>query len=189
MLLNSDDVTVCIPSIPIRQWHLGRAIASVCRQTHPAQSLAVWVDHNHSGAWVSRSKTLDMAQTTWVAFLDDDDEMLPQHLQRCLEVQIDTGADVIVPWYDVIGGADPVPGHRDLQINPEALHSFAITCLIRREVIGDIRFKDRFETGAPEDWIFWHDLVEAGAKFHQIPETTWLWHHDSGNTSGRPDRW
>lgn len=181
-------VTVCIPSIPIRQFHLGRALSSVVKQTKPADAVAVYIDHEHQGAWFSRSRTLDMARTDWVAFLDDDDEFLPHHLQRCFEIQAETGVDVVVPWYDVVGGGDPVP-HRNLQVDPQALHSFGITCLVRRELIGDIRFRDRRVTGAPEDWIFWHDLVEAGATFHQTSESTWLWHHDSGNTSGRGDRW
>jgi hypothetical protein len=40
-----------------------------------------------------------------------------------------------------------------------------------------------------EDWTMWLDLAASGATFLHVPHRTWRWHHDSGNTSGRPERW
>lgn len=183
------DITVCVPTIPVRRKLLDRALNSVHAQVLQPRGIAIAIDSSKRGAANTRNRALEMATTEWVAFLDDDDEMMHHHLARCADVQAETGADVIVPWYNVVGGTDPVPGHRHLQIDPLRLHSIAITCLVRREAIGSIRFLEREETGMPEDFLFWTQLGQAGATFHQIPDTTWLWHHHGANTSGMGSRW
>lgn len=182
-------VTSCTPTLPYRGQLLERAVLSIRSQTRPVDAIAVAFDTTRGGAWETRNRAMLMAQTDWIAFLDDDDEWLPHHIERCLQVQAETGVDVVVPWYDVVGGSDPTPGHRYLQLDPAGLHSFGITCLVRREFVMDhgIRFLSRNETGAPEDWVFWLTMAEKGATFHQIPETTWLYHHHGTNTSGRPE--
>lgn len=184
-------VTIVTPTIAPRATLLARAMASVSAQYRPADAIAIAYDIFKQGAWHTRQRALDMVTTPWVAFLDDDDELLPQHIIKCWDVQAQTDADVVVPWYHVIGGEDPVPGHRWLTIDPANLHSFGITCLVRTDIIRDnhIKFHPRSETGVPEDWNFWLQLAAAGAKFIQTPEITWKYHHHGDNTSGLPDRW
>jgi len=184
-------VTVVIPTIPIRRDYLNRALVSVMNQTVPVESVAIAMDHKKSGAWATRQKALDMVKTEWVAFLDDDDEFLPHHIQRCLQAQAESGADVIVPWYEVVGGTDPVPLHRGLQVDPLHMHSFGITCLVRTQTIRDIGafFHPREQVGLPEDFHFWIQMGQGGARFFSIPDTTWKWHHHGANTSGMPERW
>lgn len=180
-----EGICVVIPTIPPRAERLRRALRSVHSQQHKATAVAVAVDNERRGAGATRNKALEMATCEWVAFLDDDDEFLEHHLLRCWETAQETGADVIVPWYQVIGGSDPLPAHRGLQPNPNAMHQFGITCLVRREAIGDIRFVE----DPWEDFHFWTALGQAGAAFHAIPDITWLWWHWGYNTSGRPEHW
>jgi hypothetical protein len=32
-------------------------------------------------------------------------------------------------------------------------------------------------------------MLDLGASFFHLAEQTFVWNHDSGNTSGKPDRW
>ena len=185
------DVTVCIPSIPPRAPLLQRAITSVLAQERPADALSIAIDNHKQGAAMTRNRALFAVKTEWVAFLDDDDEMYQRHLRRLFEHQELTGADVVFPWFDVIGGLDPFPVLEGLEFKPETPHSFPITTLVRTqlalEVGGFPVERDPQNTvGAGEDWYFWLKLIEAGAHIVHLNERTWCWHHDSGNTGGLP---
>jgi len=187
-------VTVCIPTIPPRAAVLARALDSVYAQTSPVEAIAVSYDLEKLGAWHNRNRAMNMAQTDFIAFLDDDDEFYPHHIARLCEVQRETNADVVIPWYDVAGGSDPVPMHRGRQPDKDNMHSFCITCLVRREALGDLQFRCREEAGVGEDYDFWIRLAKSGAKMVAIEEATWKWNHwgdpqGNGNTSGRADRW
>jgi len=74
-------ITVVIPTIPPRTALLNRALRSVFAQTMPATAVSVAVDLNREGAASTRQRALDAVWTRWVAFLDDDDELLPNHLE------------------------------------------------------------------------------------------------------------
>jgi hypothetical protein len=69
-----------------------------------------------------------------------------------------------------------------------------VTTLVRTELAQDVGFlwpADSEIDGqrAGEDWEFTRGCMAYGAKISHLVEHTWLWHHDSGNTSGLPDRW
>lgn len=192
------NVTAVIPSIPTRKRQLARAIRSVLDQSAPVAAIAVALDLEHRGAGPTRNRALEMAQTDWIAFLDDDDEWMPHHIDSCSKLADETGADVVVPWFHVQGGSDPFPANRFKEADPNDFPSFGITCLVRREVIGDVRFAEPLPDWASghEDYGFWLTLAQGGAKMVKTPEITWVWHHWGfgqpglpGNTSGRGDRW
>jgi glycosyltransferase involved in cell wall biosynthesis len=192
--LPGQTVTVCIPTIPPRGTLLQRALASVWAQTSPVEAISISYDLEKLGAWANRNRAMENVATDFIAFLDDDDEFMPHHIQRCFEVQAETGADVVVPWYEVVGGSDPVPFHRGKQPNKDEMHSFGITCIVRREAMGDLRFRSREECGIGEDYDFWIRLAQSGAKMVGIEDITWKWNHwfdgnGNGNTSGRAERW
>src|ERR671922_2284910 len=77
-------VTVVIPSIPPRVDLRNRALASVAAQTRPAHAVALTVDIDRDGAGPTRTRGLMMVRTEWTAFLDDDDELKPHHLEVLL---------------------------------------------------------------------------------------------------------
>lgn len=187
-------ITVVIPVHPPRIVNglLDRAVRSVVQQTWPPDSISVALDHARFGAARTRNRALFAAQTEWVAFLDSDDTMKPQHLMRLKERQEASGADVVVPWFDVIGGSDPFPDGEHLEWDPEHPYAFPITNLVRRELALDVGgFPETHvsETCAGEDWYFWLRLRDAGATIVRLHERTWNYHHDSANTSGLPGRW
>lgn len=185
------DVTVCIPSIPVRAHYLHRCLASWTAQTVLPVAYSIAVDHNREGAGPTRNRAMDGVRTEWIAFCDDDDEVDQGHLGHLLWVAETMDADVVWPWFRVIGGSDPFPMHCGRQWVPAEPHIFPITTLVRREVLLDsgVRFPGpNWSTGC-DDFPFWCALAEAGARFWHDPTVTWSWHHDSGNTSGLPTRW
>lgn len=200
------DITVCIPTIRPRGDLLARAIKSVSVQTYQPRAIAIAYDHEHKGHGLTRNDAIGMAQTEWLAFLDDDDEFYAHHLEHLVRAQKDSGADIVYPAYEVVGGS-PVAEHCLFQPwDPEKPHNWPITCLVRKEVLdrvgGFCGYVNFVEGSAEEtqwgpgvnpwsgqDWATWKRVIASGAKVYHLPEITWKWDHTSGNTSGQGDRW
>lgn len=189
-------ISLVIPTIPPRQRLLERALASVFKQVLAPAAIHVITDTERAGAAATRQRGLEMVDTELVAFLDDDDELKPRHLQALHELLTQRGADYAFSWFDVVGGRDPFPpvhGTRDWD-DARPQHT-TITVLVRTELAQGVGFRwpetERVVDGqvTGEDWSFTVGCLAAGAKIVRTPERTWLWHHDSGNTSGLPSRW
>lgn len=194
------DITVAIPSIPPRSKLLSRALESIVNQTKPAAALSVAVDLRKEGAPPTRQRALNAVTTPYVAFLDDDDEFLPTHLEDLARHMEETGADVVYSWFKVVGRGgfifdeDPIfpSGHYLNEFDPENPIETTVTTLVRTELAKEVGFRalDRgHDANTGEDYGFILGCVKAGANIRHLVKKTWLWHHDSGNTSGRPDRW
>lgn len=181
-----DTVGVAVPAIPPRSNLLQRAVGSVMAQTYPVSQVSISVDHERFGAARNRQRALDGINTDWVAFLDDDDAFMPQHVEKLIAFARDTQADYVFSWFEVVNGVDPFPQHFGKKYNVAEPHHTTITVLVRTALARAIGFRD---AGGGEDWNFTLRCIEAGAKIEHLPERTWYWHHDSHNTSGRPDRW
>lgn len=186
------DVSVVIPTIAPRADMLQRAIRSVMDQSHPASMVIVVNDINGDGAPITRTRGLRQVCTTWTAFLDDDDELLPQHLEHLLDCAEATGADMVFPWFHVVGGTDPFPQHFGRQFDRADPTQTTITMLIRTDVA--LQAGGFLEPGehldgcghrAGEDFRFVLRVADSGAKIVHLPERTWSWHHHPGNLSGR----
>lgn len=152
-------------------------------------------DYAKEGAPANRDAALRRVTTEWVAFLDDDDEFKPGHLNCLVAAQQESDADYVYSWYDVIGGTDPLPHFGKVfdHCNPTQT---TITTLVRTELAQDVGFihplKDELTPDGNtygEDWAFTLNCVTAGAYVYHTPYRTWNWHHHGANTSGRPDRW
>lgn len=111
-------VTVIIPTLGTRPFELDRAIASVAAQDGvEAKPLIVVNGQRYDRGLVSslertpglrlhttpvpgvshaRLEGRRLVDTPYFAFLDDDDEFLPDALRQRLETQVETGADVVV---------------------------------------------------------------------------------------------
>jgi hypothetical protein len=106
-MITGDDVTVVIPTIPGREDLLARAIASVNAQTLPVVVGIQMDDYRRGAAWC-RNTALTMVDTAFVAWLDDDDTLLPNHVQTLVDGQNETGADLVFSYAEFIGGRDPL---------------------------------------------------------------------------------
>lgn len=186
---------VAVPSIPPRAPVLAsRALPSVAAQTVPVSQISVWVDHAKEGAGPARNYAKNALRTDWTLFLDDDDELLPHHVDACWRHAIETGADVVYPWFSVVGGSDPFAAHdwEHEPWDPGAPHIFPITVLMRTELAQSLDFATPLPDSAQagEDWPYWVHMNQV-AKISHLPERTWRWHWDPAfpNTSGMPSRW
>lgn len=186
------DITVAIATHPERMGPGGpyeRAVASVQAQTYaPTGGIAVALDAAGEGAATTRNKALDLVQTEWVAFLDSDDELYPDHLLRLARYVRLTGVDVAYPGWD---GPDPTGmfGKAFDAALLERANYIPVTALCRTEAVraagGFQEHPD--ENGDPcEDWGLWLAMSGQGARFGHLPVRTWRMH--PGGTRGRPDR-
>lgn len=184
-------VTVAIPAHPARLTNglLTRALASVWTQTYPPAAVSVAVDTERQGAALTRQRALDAVGTEWTAFLDSDDEFLPQHLDRLAQCVLDTGADFVFSWFEPVGMSDPL-GHFGLPFDPTHPHHTTMTVLVRTGLAKTVGFTSA-QPGDPfgnEDWRFICELAASGARMVHLAERTWRWHAHGGNTSGMPGR-
>ncbi len=188
------DIGVVIPTHPARiaNGMLGRAVRSVWAQKLPAAELHIPVDRQREGAAATRNRGLAAVQSEWVAFLDSDDQFLPQHLDRLAACAVEQQADMVYPWFETSGWSDPL-GRFRRPFDPVALRAanyIPVTVLVRTELLRSVGgFQYRFDPAAQatfEDWGAWLALVDAGARIVHLPERTWRWYMHAGHTSGLP---
>lgn len=185
-------VGFAIPSIPPRHKLLARALKSISKQTHRVNEIHIALDIRKEGAGPTRNRALKAISSEWTCFLDDDDEVNPEHVERLLTHAIETGADVVFPWFDVVGGTDPFPQFEGLPWDPENPRIFPVTVIGRTELLQQSAFPTpRWGEAdwAGDDWPFWLRVQDNGARIVHLPERTWKWYHHGGNTSGVPGHW
>ncbi len=190
------DVTAVVPTIPPRQHLLERALDSVWNQTRVPASVVVVRDDDHTGAWATRNRGVASVTTGWIAFLDDDDEWLPDHVSSLVAHADATGADYVFSWYTttyIPGGADPL-GHYGRVFDPRHPHhtGSATGLLVRPSPARAVPFTAPADdaTVGGEDWRFTLDCVARGARVVHLPERTYHWHWDRPrSTHGLPFTW
>lgn len=208
-------VAVCVPTVHRRSEMLDRALNSVDAQTRKVDDVVLTTDERREGAAATRNRAWRQANTEWVAFLDDDDELLPQHVETCLRVADQTSADLVYPWFTIRDGAgNDLPNRDPLRVkvadrflSPLGLpfgdwhvrhlrehgNFIPVTVLVRRarlEEVGGFPQPSTPDWPHPdcEDWGLWRRLLDVGATFAHAPEVTWIWNWHGNNTSGRADQ-
>lgn len=166
-----------------------RAVASVRAQIYqPTGGIAVALDSDGSGAAVTRNQALAEVGTEYVAFLDSDDEMYPDHLRRLARYIRLTGVDVAYSGWD---GPDPT-GMFGKSFDPVLLQRTNYIPVTVLALTAAVRAAGGFQphpdsNGDPcEDWGLWLAMVAQGARFGHLPVRTWRM--SPGGTRGRPDR-
>lgn len=181
------DITLIIPTIPPRAGLLQRMLNSVSKQTMMPTVVSVETDPNATGSAPTRNRALERVTTTWVTFADDDDILLPHHIKTLADAQVESGADVVYSWYEVIdGGTDPRPDRFNKPFDADELRRgsyIAVNSLVRTSLAKMAKFE--WKDGL-DDWHFYLRLLDLGAMFHHVPSRTFLWSHHGKNTSGKP---
>lgn len=179
---------------------LKKALRSVERQTLAPAKVIVVEDTDHAGAAATKNAGLRQVTTEWVAFLDDDDQFLPGHLATLYHAGPEDA--------DVLYSVPLIPENPAfVQSEPQYFKPFDPDVLRERSFIQTtslVRTRLALKAGGfqcppgsdYDDWGLWLALLDLGARFHHVPEQTFVWHHwgygtpaQPGNTSGRPDRW
>lgn len=202
------DVTVLITTIPGRQEMVDRALASVARQQVMPGRAYVHLDEDRRGAAWARNHALEVVDTEWVAWLDDDDEFLPNHIKKMLAGANFSGADMIYTYAEFVGRPDPLAVLLDDRLIAEPIsvpwteaveHSFRtygnfipVTNLVRTSAMRAVGgFPEPHSFGNMpssdcEDYGLLLRLLDAGFTFyHVIGARTWRYHVWGGNTGGR----
>lgn len=105
------DVTVVIPIGPMHEHLAARAIASAENQTVPVRVVTVLDTQKHGAGW-ARNQGLRQVTTPWVLFLDADDWLEPNAVERMLwQAEQVPGMYVYTDWYDGIWHEAPNTGH------------------------------------------------------------------------------
>lgn len=127
---------------------------------------------------------LEAAAGEWLNFLDDDDELLPQHLSALLSAPRSEGERVVFSRTRVVDAAGRVLGHVSHAGNHVQLyfHSRATTCatLLHRSLVDEgVRFDPAFTVH--EDHDFQVNCATRTA-FRFVDAATCIWHADAGES-------
>ena len=195
-------ITVVIPTIQPLSDLLAQAVDSIRAQTQLPAEVIIEQDLHHEGAGPTRDRALRRVTTPWVAFLDDDDLFMPQHLERLWQHAEETRCHYAYSWFETLpAGADPFPvTHFTEPWDYRQPRQTTITTLVVTGLAREVGFLgDPAATGdgmrAGEDWWFTLECNRLGTISHLV-ERTWYWRHWGygqpgmpGNTSGLGSRW
>ena len=175
------DVTVITPTIKGRELALVDALHSVRQQTVAAEHVVILDDKRKGPAW-ARNKGIREATTEWVAFLDDDDVLLPNHLETLLKHS--KHADIVYSLPTAEGRDDWHPQHFCNMDRIEHTNWIPVTVLARRKVLLDVGgFPGNTEPPDFEDWALWRKLHKAGYRFKCVHQFTWIYRFKQGSRS------
>jgi hypothetical protein len=211
-MVGARNVTVAIPSIPGREQLLARALESVAAQTTAPRRILVHTDTERHGAAWTRNRLLRQVRTGWVAWLDDDDELLPDHLEVLIQGANDSQADLIYSNPEVVGAPDPlavcdddgnvVQSPVDVPFGPaqerwlrERGNFIPCPVMVRTALLKQVGgypephsvpVPTGNNSGGCEDFLVLLKLLDAGVRFHHVLGVrTWRYHVWGGNVGGR----
>ncbi len=196
------DVTVCTATIPTRVELLERAIRSVTNQTLKVQEHSIKLDLDKLGQPAILDQIIQEAKTKYVAILDDDDELLPNHIELLYKKIIETDADLVFPHfrYSNLSDAGHLEMFRGLPWDNNNPHQVPVTWIAKREAILDVGgFSGDFDVLSYEvdnqgnrignDFNLVKKLAKANKHITNISEITWIYHVGHPSTLGMPIRW
>lgn len=196
------DVTICTATIPVRHELLQRCIRSVGNQTLQPEKHLIKLDEKREGHPAMLDAMIQEATTKYVAILDDDDELLPKHIEAIYKCIQETDADLVYPWFKYSNLPDG--GHLEMfAYKPwcdNNIHQVPITWIAKRDVLLEVGgFSKDFDVDSYKtdnqgnrighDFVMIQKLVAANKKIVHHPELTWIYHVGHGSTLGMPLKW
>lgn len=177
----------------------------ICQRLAALDSRIILLEGDHAGVSCARNKGLDAATGDYVFFLDSDDVIHPfllEALSTAAERSKAALAGTIVrnvPYthWDKIGTLiekDPGPAETTWQSHADTVYALFHTqtplgniggVMIRRELIGDTRFRADLTIG--EDWYFIYENLLKGASAVFLKQKWYycrIHRHNSSNNFG-----
>lgn len=129
-----------------------------------------------------------LALGTYVGFLGDDDEYLPDHVARHVATLEETGADFSVSQVDFRVNGDPYLVIGDDSFALGHLDSDGIMCRVSALAVAN--WSAAPNEAGPCDWRLVQDWIAGGLKGVMVPGGPTAIHHDgwAAGKTGRPDR-
>lgn len=196
---NQPLVSVITPTIAARErWLMDRCVPSVERQTYASVEHIVVYDgggmrlmeipgvrrvfetgvnwHQFTGgkSWGAMPRLLGtlVARGEFIAYVDDDDELLPEHVEKLLKLCIETQSNFVISQFrrdfadgrpsDVIGDGRVEFGH------------IGTPCVLHRR--GCLKVANWGLHGYAEDFALFEAWRRAGLRYWFLPEVTSLVH-------------
>lgn len=165
-------VTVITATIPGREELLERARKSVGEQTVQPHAHIIQLDTERNGGAFTKNRLFDFVKTEWFMVLDDDDFLLPQHIETLLNHS--EGYDIVGSWHEGRDATYNRPLSETIDQNNVLRHGIPHTAIVRSELFSRL---GRFVIQTAYDTRFWDDAVKAGARVNIVEEKTW--HYDT----------
>jgi len=194
-------ISVVIATIPGRQNYLKRAVDSVFNQTMLPDEIIIEVDNNRVGAPITRDKAINKINNKYVAILDDDDYLLPLHLELLFNTIEKEKADLVYPsWQNENNFVTHLDHIFGKEWNNNDVHQVPITWLAKTSSIKDVGgFSRNFDVNTSEfdehghrigeDFNIIKNFVKYDKKIFHINVKTWVWNcGHTGSTQGKPDK-
>lgn len=184
----SPRISVITAALPTRLALLHSCVESVNQQTLPAIEHRIAIDLERAGTGAVKTALLAGARGDWVATLDDDDVLLPNHLATLAGHAPD--ADVVYSFCRVDGRPGWNPNRT---FDPDALRAgnfIPATALIRTSLLRDLGgWPDSADSpNGWEDYALWLKALDAGARFVCAPSVTWIYRFHGGNKTYRGEQ-
>lgn len=179
-------VSVITPSLPSRTARLAQAMLSVRGQTLKPIEHLIAVDHERVGTGAVKTRLAMAARGEWLATLEDDDLLLPDHLATLVgATRIVDNLDVVYS-YCRVDGSNHLNGHINHTFSRERLRKgnyIPSTVLVRRELVAELQgWRDSADCeNGWEDWDFWLRALDVDARFGCVPAVTWIYRLHPGS--------
>lgn len=174
--LTAEGLTVITASIG--RDSLRRAQESVWHQQLKVRHLIV-LDPDKISAGVTKTRGVRKAETEWVAFLDDDDELDPMFSTWWQQNRDDCDAMLFLCDNRVLRRIVPEPGY-DQPANLTKSH-IGLCLAVKREIFLQHPYWNERDMGLPEDWEFIRWLKDdTPYKVKVIPHVAYIIHSHGG---------
>lgn len=210
------NVSIVIPTYR-RADYLDRLLASITRQTFRGFEIIVVDDHSpeveayarvvekyaarfpaftflrnasNMGAPHSRNRGIEAAAYPLIALVDDDDEWLPEKLEKQVTVFRQSGAEVglVYTWADAVDASGQVVHRYRSEIEGQTARAILRSCFIpspsvmvtKAAMIEAGMFDESFPSC--QDWDMWTRIVLKGYAVRVVKEVLAIY-HQHGNAS------
>lgn len=183
-------VAVITPTIKPRSVSVSYAAKSVAEQTYQGEVLHFIIqDKNKKGPAATINSIADTViswRPEYVMVLDDDDLLMPSHIEQAIS------NFTSCPELDVVGAYCKVAGRPFKQYNkPFSDLELMIRSTVPHTAVYKTHWLERYRYSEVQgfDWEWWKLLVRNKAKVYIDSEPSWIYRLDGGNLSQGEDPW